>query len=155
MRVLLRVTWVCVHGLAHGGLSPRLLGWVPPAPRHGLEAPGDAVRGEVLGLHHLQVVELCWLLVSSYSHISGVNVLPELGAEAALLHVVEVDQREEHEHHGAHQAVHSKHHCWAWFILKWFLLFSYCYELFTMLFDQHSTKHGAAESAKTVMDSLK
>ena len=48
------------------------------------------------------------------AHISGVNVLSELCAEAALLHVVEVDQGEQDEHPGADQAVDTEHHCRAW-----------------------------------------
>ena len=76
---LLRLhTWV-VHGVGLGHSGLHLLAGVTTTAGHRLESSGYAVGGEVLGLHH----------------VPRVNVLAQLGAEAALLHVVKVDQGEE------------------------------------------------------------
>ena len=83
-----------VHGVRLGHHALGLLLRVTTAASHWLEAPWDAVRRQVLGLHH----------------VPRVDVLAQLSAEPALLHVEEVDHGEDDEHHGADQAVHPEDH---------------------------------------------
>ena len=69
-------------------------------------------------------------------HVPRVDVLAQLGAEAALLHVEEVDHGEDDEHDGADQAVHPEDHGGA------------------VLPDQHPAEDGPAEPAEPVVDAL-